>query len=84
MPPVVTSGLQCTLTIQSGAVKREMRIIFGDIWFCTGQSNMQVRMGEVVNARQEMNKGTYRKRRKKLNKQQENINLCCRVMMVMV
>ena len=60
MPPVETSGLECRLRIQSGEkVTKEMDIIFGDIWFCTGQSNMQVRMGEINNARAEMNKGTH-------------------------
>jgi hypothetical protein len=58
MPPVVTNGLECKLTISSGPkVTRELEIIFGDIWLCLGQSNMLMSMKEIKNSKQEMDEG---------------------------
>ena len=51
--------LQCNLTVASGRAERKMRILFGDIWFCEGQSNMQFRMGQVKDSKAEMSKGMY-------------------------
>ena len=59
MAPVNKSGLQCRLSIRSGTnVQREFRIVFGDIWLCSGQSNILFSMEEVENARNEIKEGT--------------------------
>ena len=37
LPPVYTSGIKCMVTIQQeDVVKRLMRVIFGDVWICSG------------------------------------------------
>lgn len=58
MPPVNTDGLRCLLSIESGRkAHKQFNIIFGDIWVCTGQSNMRMPMGEVENHEDEIRKG---------------------------
>lgn len=34
-------------------------ILIGDVWFCSGQSNMQFGMDEVINAKEEIAQATY-------------------------
>ena len=52
------NGLECNLTVSSGTdVKKRIRIIFGDIWFCLGQSNMLLNMGEVTDSSKELKEG---------------------------
>lgn len=51
------SGLQCRLSVTSGNVSREIKIVFGDIWLCSGQSNILFSMKEVVNSKQEIKEG---------------------------
>ena len=31
-------------------------VLYGDVWVCAGQSNMQMGMGEIENSTEEMNK----------------------------
>ena len=54
MPPKMAHGLECELTISSGEQSVWISIIFGDIFFCAGQSNMQWPMIKVANVSYEM------------------------------
>ena len=45
MPPVMDTGHNCTLRVVvggrgGGGIVSEIRFRFGDVWLCTGQSNM--------------------------------------------
>ena len=62
-PPVSESGAQCQLEIRAGVkdnpISQHFNITFGDVWFCTGQSNMQFRMIQLENATREIKEGKY-------------------------
>lgn len=63
MPPVMTSGMRCNLTVSVAKETRlHMSIIFGDVFFFAGQSNMQYRMELVANVSSELKKGSTKAR----------------------
>ena len=70
MPPPsfqVKSGITCSLRIEqksnnstiSAIDKKHLSFVFGDIWFCAGQSNMNWAMRELHNAKTAIQKGMY-------------------------
>ncbi len=49
-----------TITIQDkDTLIRLKNILIGDVWFCSGQSNMQFPMKEVINAKKEIASANY-------------------------
>ena len=45
----------CGLQFMLGAMKKEVKdVIYGDIWFCSGQSNMRLGMEHMLNSTQEI------------------------------
>lgn len=62
MVPAAKKGdySQHTLSIESGSHMITLEnILIGDVWFCSGQSNMQFGMDEVINSKEEIAKATY-------------------------
>ena len=57
LPPINESGTRCRLEIRAGNHTKSFDIIFGDVWFCTGQSNMLFRMDQIANSTQEIKEG---------------------------
>lgn len=53
MPPNNHLG-ECTLSIKQGNVKIDLKIVFGDVWFCSGQSNMERPLMTVFHAKEEI------------------------------
>ena len=59
-PPVNKSGTRCGIEIRSGHnsfLYQELNVTFGDVWFCTGQSNMGFTMAKLKNTTSEMEMG---------------------------
>ena len=55
--PVQESGTACHLTLPLGG--GQIRdVLFGDVWFCSGQSNMEWRIKSVRNAAAEITTAT--------------------------
>ena len=49
------AGTKCNLQIISGLETLELvDIVFGDVWICSGQSNMVFKMSQIFNATEEM------------------------------
>lgn len=42
-------GLECLLSVSQGSAKAAFAFTFGDVWFCSGQSNMGMNLNQVVN-----------------------------------
>ncbi len=58
--PFVASNTAHTLLVSSGAQNVTRRnILFGDVWLCSGQSNMEMGIGNVNNAEQEISAANY-------------------------
>jgi sialate O-acetylesterase len=53
MPPQGPPGLSCSLQIKQGLSFVQFNIIFGDVWLCSGQSNMNIRMEIIENMQAE-------------------------------
>ena len=69
-PPAVTdwkqnsSSTNCTLTVSAASsqpgkveVQHRLSIVFGDVWFCAGQSNMYRAMNVLTGAGPHLRKG---------------------------
>ena len=52
--PGTASGTECTLTIAQGDQSTSLQIVYGDVWFCSGQSNMERSMSSIFNATEEI------------------------------
>ena len=53
--PPVSSFSSCNISITSGAEEVFLeKVLFGDVWFCTGQSNMGWALGGIENNTEEM------------------------------
>lgn len=50
-----------TMTITGPKTVTFSNILVGDVWICSGQSNMEMGIGNVNNAEEEMNSGDYPK-----------------------
>ena len=61
MASVDLSGNKCNLTITSGGEHKLFKVIFGDVWFCAGQSNLNWHMGHVYDAAKEHQEGSRKK-----------------------
>ena len=49
------------LTIQTKKVKSTFSdVLFGEVWLCSGQSNMEFKVRQVVNAKYEIHRATTR------------------------
>ena len=51
--PVQESGTACNLTLPLDGGKLQ-DVLFGDVWFCSGQSNMEQKMADIKDADLEM------------------------------
>ena len=51
--PVQQSGTACDLTLPLGGGTLQ-NVLFGDVWFCSGQSNMEQKMVDIEEAELEM------------------------------
>ena len=59
----MANGIKCRLTAKQWGEgrKKSINIIFGDVWFCSGQSNMIMPMARILNWSGEMeNSKAYR------------------------
>lgn len=52
--PGTASGTECTLTIAQAEQSMTLEIVYGDVWFCSGQSNMERKMSSILNATEEV------------------------------
>ena len=52
--PPSASGTECTLEIAQGDMTTNLEIIYGDVWFCSGQSNMEWKMASIFNSTEEI------------------------------
>ena len=53
--PPVSSSSSCNISINSGAEEVLLeKVLFGDVWFCAGQSNMGWALGGIENSTDEM------------------------------
>ena len=56
--PPVSSGSSCNISISSGSMGADQilleNVLFGDVWFCAGQSNMGWTLGGTENNTEEM------------------------------
>lgn len=58
--PIAASSTPHTLSVSSGAENVTRRnIVFGDVWLCSGQSNMEFGVGNLTNAREEIDAANY-------------------------
>jgi sialate O-acetylesterase len=48
-----------TMTISGPQTVTVTDVLFGDVWICSGQSNMEMGIGNVINAKQEIEQATY-------------------------
>lgn len=48
------SGNKCELEISQGEAVERLSILFGDVWFCSGQSNMERPLLSVFDSREEI------------------------------
>ena len=56
--PPVSSFSSCNISITSGAEEILLEeVLFGDVWFCAGQSNMGWALGGIENNTEEMDDG---------------------------
>ena len=54
-PEVRANGDNCAIDIEQGATSLSLNdIVFGDVWFCSGQSNMDRPMSYIYNATEEI------------------------------
>ena len=54
--------MQLIITIRPKSESSNVRTVkfyYGDVWFCSGQSNMEFMMKQVVNASQVRTRGKY-------------------------
>jgi sialate O-acetylesterase len=57
MLPAVAAGGPYVLTIKSkNEIKIFSDVLFGEVWLCSGQSNMQFRVKQVINAKYELHR----------------------------
>ena len=54
MVPAEASGTKCTLTMEQAEQSLTLEIVYGDVWFCSGQSNMERTMNSIFNATEEV------------------------------
>ncbi len=47
-------NVRCTLNITQGDKSQTLDIIFGDVYICSGQSNMERRMDQIYNSTEEI------------------------------
>jgi sialate O-acetylesterase len=53
--PAFDAGTVCNIRISDGLETIELReVIFGDVWLCSGQSNMHFMMKEIINGTEEI------------------------------
>lgn len=49
-----SNGQECDLEFEQAREKIALSVVFGDVWLCSGQSNMKFPMGELMNATEEL------------------------------
>ena len=55
-----SNGNECVITVEQDPSIRSWSVIFGDVWFCSGQSNMNWPMSDIYNATEEVaNSASY-------------------------
>ena len=52
--PATKSGRACVLHVKQGNSKKEINIVYGDVIVCSGQSNMEFEMENILNASSEL------------------------------
>ena len=55
MMPANDNG-ECQLEVTQGTARERLSILFGDVWFCSGQSNMERPLFSVFGAKGETDK----------------------------
>lgn len=69
------SGLECSLTVEADpgqkrrsnnsaaradpVVKKSLKFTFGDVWFCSGQSNMNMPLSRIEQSSHHINRGKF-------------------------
>ena len=53
-PVIQSNGDECLITVEQDTSVLSWSVIFGDIWFCSGQSNMDREMSSIFNATEEV------------------------------
>ena len=53
--PARLSGEECVLNAKQGNSIKSVSVVYGDVYVCSGQSNMEFAMGSIANASSEMN-----------------------------
>merc|ERR1712241_1028112 len=53
-PVSQSNGNECVITVEQDPSIRSWSVIFGDLWFCSGQSNMNWPMSDIFNATEEV------------------------------
>lgn len=54
LPPLEATATGATLTVRSGAVTRQLKdVLAGEVWLCSGQSNMDFPLGRAIGGREE-------------------------------
>ncbi|PTX95709.1 sialate O-acetylesterase [Opitutus sp. ER46] len=59
LAPEPTAAQPAQLVVQGSETRRVDGILVGDVWLCSGQSNMEFRVSEVRNAEQEIAAATF-------------------------
>ncbi len=54
--PAGKNGLTCNAQIKRGAQIEQLQYIYGDVFICSGQSNMEFKMRQILNATEELEK----------------------------
>ena len=63
MPPVMENWASAKLKVTAGnGSSKEFDITFGDVLFCTGQSNMKFPMKKIANATTDLEHGKWDER----------------------
>jgi sialate O-acetylesterase len=57
--PPMTAGGPYTLAVSGPQSRTLTNVLIGDVWICSGQSNMQMGIGNVKNAEQEISEADY-------------------------
>lgn len=52
--PEKDNGEECTLKFEQAKEKIEINVIYGDVWVCSGQSNMFYSMWKTMNGIEEL------------------------------
>ena len=59
-PVAQNNGDECIISVQEETNIISLSVIFGDLWFCSGQSNMDYKMSQLDNAEEEVaNSASY-------------------------